>query len=73
MEVEEWGQRTTRSVAYIVPLELDCEESDAVNQPDERDNSSEGVVEEAVPSDYPVVEEAVPSNYQSEVAAVELP
>ena len=72
MEVGEGvGQRSTRSIAYIVPVEFDCEEANAVNQPDERDDFSEGTVakavlsdspaEEAVPSDSPVAEEAVPS------------
>ena len=62
-EVEEGGQRSTRSVAFIVPLELDCEEADTVNQPDERDNFSEGTIaEEAVPSDSTVATEAVPSD-----------
>ena len=34
-----WGQRSMHSVAYVALLELDCEEADAVNQPDERDDS----------------------------------
>ena len=67
VEVEEGGQRSMCSIAYIVPLKFDCEEADAVNQPDERDDSSEGVVEAAVPSDYSA-EEAVPSDYPAEEA-----
>ena len=43
VEVEEGGQRSTLSVAFIVPLELDCEEADAVTQTEERGNS---IVEE---------------------------
>ena len=75
VEVEEGGQRSTLSEAYIVPLELDCEEADAVNQPDERDDFSEGTVApEAVPSDSPVAQEAVPSDSPAaEAATVELP
>ena len=72
VEVEEGGQRSMCSVAYIVPLELDCKEADAVNQPDERNIFSEGTVAaEAVPSDSPVAAEAVPSD--STVAAEAVP
>ena len=65
MEVEEGGQRSTRSIAFIVPLELDCEEADAVSQTDERDDSCEGTAEEAVPSDY---SEEVPSDFPAEAS-----
>ena len=58
MEVEEGGQKSMHSIAYIVPLELDCEEADAVNQTDERDNTHEGAAEEAVPSNFPAAEVA---------------
>ena len=61
-EVEEGGQRSTRFVASIVPLELGCEETGTVNQPDEGDDFSEGIVAaEAVASDSTVAEEAVPN------------
>ena len=63
VEVEEGGQRSTHSVDFIVLLELDCEEADTVNQLDERDDFSEGIVaEEAVTSYSTVAEEAVPGN-----------
>ena len=55
-------QRSTRSVAYIIPLELDCEEADAVNQTDERDDSYvEG--EEEVATELP--QSPVPSNIEN--------
>ena len=74
VEVTEGGQRSMRFVASIFPLELDCEETGTVNQPDERDDFSEGIVaaeavasnstvaEEAVPNASTLAEEAVPSN-----------
>ena len=58
-KVEEGGQRSTRSVAFIVPLRLDCKEADAVTQTDERNDSYvEG--EEEVAADHP--QSPVPSD-----------
>ena len=46
VEVEEGGQRSTHSVAFIVPLELDGEEAEAITSVHERDNYAEGEEEE---------------------------
>ena len=53
VEVKEGGQKSTRSVAFIFPLELDCVEADAVTQTDERDNSYVEGKEEEVAADKP--------------------
>ena len=37
--MEEGGQRSTRSIAFIVPLELDCDDNEAIGQNDERDDN----------------------------------
>ena len=60
----EGGQRSTRSVAFIVLLKLDSKEADTATQTDERDNSyveREGVVTDQPPS-------PVPSNHPDESA-----
>ena len=48
VEVEEGIQRSTRSVTFIFPLELDCEETEAIPETGERntDAEEEGNLEE---------------------------
>ena len=46
VEVEEGGQRSMHSVAFIVPLELDCKEAEAITPYEERDDYTEGEEEE---------------------------
>ena len=41
VEVEDGGQRSTRSVTFIVPLELDCEEAEAIPATEEGNQEAE--------------------------------
>ena len=76
VEVEEGDQRSTRPVADLVPLELDCDEAEAVNPTEERDNSREGEAVDFNPHvevlSYFNPEAEVPSDFNLEAATEQL-
>ena len=46
IEVEEGGQKSIRSVTFIIPLELDCNEATAIFATEEGNPEAEGEIDE---------------------------